>query len=159
MRSLVLLAGLAAVPAHADLYRWIDPESGSVKYSSVAPPWYGDPERQARAPAVEVVPYAPPGVSPRKPDEAARSGQPPVSALEARWRAFLHGFSTLTTSDFQRAGRGLGEQLQAYQAVVLELDRMDPAGAARRRAQEAPVMEKLQKGLEAQLKPRAPADK
>ncbi len=145
MRSLVFLAGLAAVPAHADLYRWIDPESGSVKYSSAAPPWYGDPERQARAPAVELVPYAPSGVSPRKAEEAARPGQSPASALEARWRAFLHGFSTLTTSDFQRAGRGLGEQLQAYQALAAELDRLDPAGRARRQAEEAMVLEKLKK--------------
>ena len=151
MRPLLFPLFLWATAADADLYRWIDPESGSVKYSSVAPPWYGDPERRARAPAVELVPYAPLGGSPRKPEEAARPGQSPVSALEARWRAFLHGFSTLTTGDLQRAG--LGEQLQAYQAVVLELNRLDPAGAARRRAQESPVMEKLEMGL----KPRAPA--
>ena len=145
MRPLVLLAGLAAVPAHADLYRWIDPESGSVKYSSVAPSWYGDGERQGRAPAVEVVPYVPPGVSPRKPEEAARPGGTAVSALEARWRALLQGFSVLTKSDFEKAGRGLGEQLQAYQAVVAELDRLDPGGRRRRQAEETLVLEKLKK--------------
>jgi hypothetical protein len=148
---------LWATAADADLYRWIDPESGSVKYSSVAPTWYGDGERQGRAPAVEVVPYEPLGVSPRKPEGAPRPGGTAVAALEARWRALLQGFSTLTKSDFENAGRGLGEQLQAYQALVAELERQDPAGTARRRAQEVPVMEKLQKGLEAQLSPRAPA--
>ena len=153
MRPLLFPLFLWATAADADLYRWIDPESGSVKYSSVAPSWYGDGERQGRAPAVEVVPYAPTGVPARKPEEAATPGRTAVAALEARWRAFLQAFSALTTSDFENAGRGLGEQLRAYQAVVLELDRLDPAGAARRRAQEAPVMEKL----EMALKPRAPA--
>jgi len=142
VRSLVLLAGLAAVPAHADLYRWIDPQSGSVKYSSVAPPWYGDP---ARAPAVEVLPYAPPGVSPGKSDPAGKSDRGAVSALEARWRAFVQSFSTLTASDFERAGAGLGEQLQAYQALAAELDRLDPAGRRRRQAEETLVLEKLKK--------------
>jgi hypothetical protein len=159
VRSLVLLAGLAAVPAHADLYRWVDPESGSVKYSSVAPPWYGDPGRPARAPAVEVLPYQPLGAAPKKADEGPGPGGTTIPALEGRWHALLQAFSTLTKSDFERAGRGLGEQLQAYQALAAELDRQDPAGTARRRAQETAVMEKLQKGLEAQLSPRSPVDK
>ena len=145
VKALLLIAGLAAAPAHADLYRWIDPESGSVKYSSVAPSWYGDGERQGRAPAVEVVPYAPMGVPTRKPDEAAAPGRTAVAALEARWRAFLQGFSRLTASDFERAGPGLGEQLKAYQGLVAELDRLDPAGRKRRQAQETLALEKLKK--------------
>lgn len=55
MRFLLLLATLAPVQANADLYRWVDPETGSVKLSSYPPPWYGDPEREARSPAVEVI--------------------------------------------------------------------------------------------------------
>ena len=55
MRALFLIAAFAAFPALADLYRWIDPESGSVKFSSVPPPWYGDAERERRAPPVEVI--------------------------------------------------------------------------------------------------------
>ena len=43
-------------PAAADLYRWVDPESGSVKFSSYPPPWYGDPAMERRAPKVEVIP-------------------------------------------------------------------------------------------------------
>ena len=43
------------------------------------------------------------------------------------------------------------QQLEAYQALSAELDRLDPAGAARRRAQEVGVMETLRRGLEAQL--------
>jgi hypothetical protein len=76
VRALLLVAGLAAVPAHADLYRWIDPQSGSVKYSSVAPPWYGDAGRQARAPAVEVLPSAPRRAPTRKAQEVDLQKKP-----------------------------------------------------------------------------------
>ena len=145
MRPLLLSMFLWATAADADLYRWIDPESGSVKYSSVAPTWYGDGERQGRAPAVEVVPYAPLGVSPRKPEEAPRPGGTAVAALEARWRALLQGFSTLSASDFERAGPGLGEQLKAYQGLAAELDRLDPEGRKRRQAEEALALEKLKR--------------
>jgi hypothetical protein len=138
VRSLVLLAGLAAVPAHADLYRWIDPESGSVKYSSVAPSWYGDGGRGG--PAVEVVPSQ----APRIPTEKSRD--PSVSGLEARWRAFLQAFSTLAASgDLASAGRAIEQQLGAYHALVAELDRLDPAGRGRRQAEEAMILEKLRK--------------
>lgn len=138
MKALLLIAGLAAAPAHADLYRWIDPESGSVKYSSVAPSWYGDAGRGG--PAVEVVPSQ----APRIPTEKSRD--PSASGLEARWRAFLQSFSALAASgDFEGAGRAIQQQLETYQGLVAELDRLDPAGRGRRRAEEAMVLEKLKK--------------
>jgi hypothetical protein len=61
IRSVVAAAMLAwaaqySGPAAADLYRWVDPESGSVKFSSYPPPWYGDPAMDRRAPKVEVIP-------------------------------------------------------------------------------------------------------
>ena len=57
MRSILLLAMLGwAGAAAADLYRWVDPESGSVKLSSYPPPWYGDPAKERRAPKVELIP-------------------------------------------------------------------------------------------------------
>ncbi|HET9349724.1 MAG TPA: hypothetical protein VFO02_00180 [Burkholderiales bacterium] len=64
MRFLVfmLVAGWTTV-ATADLYRWIDPESGSVKYSSYPPPWYGDEAREKGAPKVEHIPPRGPGAS------------------------------------------------------------------------------------------------
>ena len=56
MRALFMLAILGwANPAAADLYRWVDPETGSVKFSSYPPPWYGDEAKQRRAPTVEVI--------------------------------------------------------------------------------------------------------
>jgi hypothetical protein len=70
------MTALAAFPAHADLYRWIDRETGSVKFSSTPPPWYGDPEKQKNAPAVEVIPYRAPGAPAKPAPEVAR--KPPV---------------------------------------------------------------------------------
>jgi hypothetical protein len=35
------ILALAATAADAQLYRWRDPQSGSVKLSSIPPPWYG----------------------------------------------------------------------------------------------------------------------
>ena len=143
---LFLLGGLVAVPAHADLYRWVDPQSGSVKYSSVPPPWYGDAGRERASPAVEVLPYRLPGSAMDRPGESARSKDTPAGALEARWRAFLQAFSALAASnDFERAGRAIEQQLEAYQGLVAELDRLDPAGRKRRQAEEAAVLEKLKK--------------
>ena len=56
MRFAALIAAfLWAAPAAADLYRWVDPETGSVKFSSYPPPWYGDEARERRAPKVEVI--------------------------------------------------------------------------------------------------------
>jgi hypothetical protein len=102
VKGLVLLAALLPLPAHADLYRWVDPQTGSVKLSSTPPPWYGDPEKQRGAPAVEVVPYRARGGAPA-PETKPAVG---VAALEAG----------------------------------AELTRLDPAGAQRRRAQEAAAL-------------------
>jgi hypothetical protein len=58
MRFAVPLAVLLLVradPAIADLYRWVDPETGSVKFSSYPPPWYGKDQAAPRAPKVEVI--------------------------------------------------------------------------------------------------------
>jgi hypothetical protein len=43
--------------------------------------------------------------------------------------------------------------------VITELDRLDPAGAARRRAESQPLLDKVIQGLRAQVgaKPPAPA--
>ena len=53
--SLVVILFVGADPALADLYRWVDPETGSVKFSSYPPPWFGDAQRAGRAPKVDVI--------------------------------------------------------------------------------------------------------
>jgi len=150
MRHWFFLATLAALPAQADLYRWIDRESGSVKYSNSPPPWFGDPEKARHAPAVEVIQYRDPRAAKPaaadKPSPAAAA----ISALEARRAELARSFAALpATTDFERAGPGLRQQLEAYQVLSAELDRLDPAGAARRRAREPGMVEVLRRELEA----------
>jgi len=153
MRSILLIATLATTPAYADLYRWVDPQTGSVKYSSYPPPWFGQPALELSAPATEVVVYRPPGA----PKPAAEAPKPSaassiIAALESRLAGLTQFFSALpSNTDFSRAGSGIQQQLEAYQAVAAELDRIDPAGAARRRQQEAGFIETLRRGLEAQF--------
>ena len=147
-----MIACLAALPAHADLYRWVDPQTGSVKFSSYPPPWFGDQALELNAPATEVIVYHAPGApkptSPVKPSAAASV----LAALETRLASLTQFFSALPSNqDFSRAGSGIQQHVEAYQALSAELDRIDPAGAARRRAQEVGVMETLRRGLEAQF--------
>jgi hypothetical protein len=135
-----------AVPAHADLYRWIDPESGSVKLSSMPP---SNPTISA-----EVVPYKAPA-APKPPvvpvisKPAAAGGA--VEALEARWSALLAQLTGIKPQDFNRAGEGIRQQIEAYESVRAELDRIDPGGAARRAAETTSLTEKLRQGFAAQF--------
>ena len=143
------------MPAFADLYRWVDPETGSVKFSSYPPAWYGDPEQEKRAPKVEHIPERKPG--PAAP-ESAPGAAPATSleALEARRKQVMQQLTVLPAQkDFQRAGAGIKQHLEAYAAVSAEMDRLDPRGAEMRRAEAQPLLEKLVQGLRSQLKPAA----
>ena len=60
MRALLAAALLVPQLAAADLYRWVDPQSGSVKFSSAPPPWY----ETERGPKVERIPYQGPAAGP-----------------------------------------------------------------------------------------------
>jgi len=94
MRFAVAVAMLAwtaqfSGPAAADLYRWVDPETGSIKFSSYPPPWHGDPAQERRAPKVEVIPERSraPSSGPRPEEEARLEGKPaakPAARPEAR---------------------------------------------------------------------------
>jgi hypothetical protein len=141
---LFLLFFLLPLAAHADLYRWIDPATGTVKLSSLPP---GDPTIEA-----EVVRFNSP--VPPKPAPAGQSSL--VADLQARWRALLTQITSLTPEDFQRGGDGIRQQVQAYEAVRAELDRQDPAGAARRNAEATAVAERFRQGLSAQFSPTPP---
>ena len=160
--ALLVSLALAAPPALADLYRWVDPQSGSIKYSNHPPPWHGDPASSARAPKVEVIPprfSAPPkpAAAPEKPAAAAsapsaESKSDLLADLENRWRNLLEDLGSFNNrADFERAGTGLRQHVEAYDAVRAELDRIDPAGAARRRKEEGGSLDKVKKGIEAWL--------
>ncbi len=140
MKLLLALLLSAPIAAHADLYRWIDRETGSVKFSNTPPPWYGDAQKQRGAPAVEVVPYRGPGSAPApKPTpeaEGAAAAARAIAVMEARWLELVRFFASLPPStDFSRAGPNIKPQLDAYQDLTEKLERLDPAGAQRRRAQ------------------------
>ena len=143
MRALLLLA-LVSLPAHADLYRWIDPETGSVKLSSLPP---SDASINA-----QVVPYKAPGL-PKAAEAPAKPAATMVQALQAKWSEVLTQITGLSPQDFQRGGEGLKQHLEAYEAVRVELDRIDPAGAARRRAESEGLLEKVKRGFAAQFSP------
>jgi hypothetical protein len=144
VRVLALLL-FSALPAHADLYRWIDPESGSVKLSSLPP----------SAPGInaELVPFRNPAA--RTPQAAAATAPKPaagpIAALEARWSELLTQLTSVAPQDFSRSRDGVRQHLEAYEAVRVELDRIDPAGAARRRNESSSLLERLRQGFSAQF--------
>ncbi len=148
MKYALLAALLLALPAQADLYRWVDPQTGSVKFSSLPPPWLGDPEKERHAPAVEVIPYrGPAGAKPAPEKPAAVSAA--AAQLEARWAILMQQVSELPlTPGFDRTSGGLQQQVEAVNALKAELDRLDPAGAQRRAAQEARVRATLRRRVE-----------
>lgn len=125
----VLLLLCAPLAARADLYRSVDPETGSVKFSSF-PPAGGN---------AQLLPYRGPGVP-----------VPDVQSLEERRRALQQSL-ILAPAEPRGAGAGdaLRQQAEAYQGISAELDRIDPAGAERRRAEDAGMLEKMRRGLDA----------
>jgi len=131
----------AALPARADLYRWIDPETGAIKYSSYPPPWMGDAERERRLPQVEVLRYTPRGAA------VTPEGDKAVAPLESRRRRLLQELLALPERK-DRSPDEVQRQLKAYQLLGAELDRLDPRGAPARKAEDYEVMEKLRRRLE-----------
>ena len=168
MRMLVLLALVVAAPALADLYRWRDPQSGSIKFSNMPPPWYGDPAREIGAPAVEIVPdlsrrrdALPPTVSAPATNSPAQAPSG-LRELEAQFNALLQFFKQMSSApDFDRTGAAFRQHAELYRAVSAELDRQDPAGAARRRAmaQQAGILDQLKAGMEALTGTKPPAQR
>jgi hypothetical protein len=137
MRAIAFALLAAALPAHADLYRWVDPESGSPKFSNSPPPWYDT----GSGPAVERIPSAQPNPRAAAPEKPA--AQPSVPALEARWRALLQSFSALRQSEFTTPDEALRQRIVSFQGLTNELDMVDPTGKARRTAELLSVMQSL----------------
>jgi hypothetical protein len=119
--GLLFLVGVGV--ARADLYRWVDPQSGAIKFSNVPPP-----PSQA---GVEVVPYRGSAMPP-KPAAPADPG------LDLRWRELLAEISVAPPGSSL-----LQQRLQDFIAVNAELDKRDPAGAERRRAEAQAVLQRL----------------
>ena len=138
----VFLAATLLVPqlATADLYRWVDPQSGSVKFSSAPPPWY----ETERGPKVERIPYQGPAARSAGADKPVAGGS--IAVLEARWRESLRSLAgTLAKGDPSAPTEAAKQQIAAFQTVNTELDRLDPGGRDRRRAEQLGLLQKAQK--------------
>lgn len=157
MRFAVASAALLfiwASPVAADLYRWVDPESGSVKFSSYPPPWYRDAAKQGRAPDVEHIPAGKPApasgtkvpeskAAPKPaPESAAKLQAPANSAMEERRKVLLKQISAhlenLAASKPEESARiysELAEQVREHNSAELFLKQVDSGGEAARQAQ------------------------
>lgn len=136
----MLLLFLAA-SAHADLYRWVDPATGTVTYSNVPP---ADPRVSP-----QVVPYtgplppkAPPPLPIAKPAPTAS-----VPALETEFNALYAQLASVPPEEFRKASEALRRQMQTYEALRSQLDELDPAGAPRRAAASLALAERVRQGL------------
>jgi len=114
--------------AHADLYRWVDPESGSVRLSNTPPSWY----ERGGGPQVERIPFAAPSARPTAADPLAPAS---FGVLQARWREALLAASSQPSK----------ESVQALVLLTAQLDKADPAGARRRQEEVASVLRSLQR--------------
>lgn len=148
LRFFLLMFLFWSAAARADLYRWVDPETGSVKFSSYPPPWYGDEAKQRRAPQVERIPA---GRDPAaRPDDAA--GRPQDSgkgyeALEAQRKAMLQQMPAVAARGGTESGvPALQKRLEAFAALSEQIDKLNPEGAAARRTEAEAVLQKLIKG-------------
>lgn len=153
-----VLTGLAP-NALGELYRWRDPQTGSIKYSTYPPPWFGDAAREARSPKVEVL-------SGERDSAAAKST--PVDAMaekvaeviqfmEKRREQLLARMTVArASSGFKPSDAAFQQDLQAYRAVSRELDKFDLKGATARRAADARVFENLGVATQEAQETRAP---
>jgi len=162
--SLLALALPATV--QAELYRWIDPESGSVKYSSYPPRWLSDPAQAKRNPKVEVIKeIAPPvqsrdAIAPVDGSTASRQmGLPEpasvvspvdganasaISQLEAKRRALINGLLVAVRApDFTPNRIEFRRQVEDLRQVSERLDELDPGRVEVRRREEARLVEQI----------------
>lgn len=129
--------------AQADLYRWVDPETGSVKFSSYPPPWFGDEAKQRRAPKVEVIPAGRDRTAGSETASAAQDDARRRESLETQRKQLMQQLAKPGT---ERGPQALQKQLEAYSALSEQMDKLDPAGAALRRSETQGLIEKILKG-------------
>lgn len=153
-KTVTLAIGAAMVVpavAHADLYRWRDPETGSTRFSNVAPPWHGDGARVS-GPAVEVIPRPKPNPLAAAPAKASGSSGSAKAAAAPRALPEFDGLrkavlDRLASVPYQAtAVAGLREMqaaMAAYRDLVGQMDRADPEGAPARHALDQPVLQKI----------------
>ena len=133
--------------ALADLYRWVDPETGSVKFSSYPPPWYGDAAKQRRAPKVEFFPAGRNAAGGPDAANPEQEGAKRMEALEAQRKSLLQQLARpALQSGAERGAQALQKQLEAYSALSEQMDKLDPGGAGARRSEMQVLIDRIMKG-------------
>ena len=135
-----VLMFLWAGSAAADLYRWVDPETGSVKFSNSPPPWFNDAAKQGRAPKVEVI--APARTAPafeprletdREPAAPPAGDAPRVDRRAALLKLLAQRVAALITAAPDAAERAfieLSEPLQELEQLDRQSKSMTPKDEA-----------------------------
>jgi hypothetical protein len=93
----------------------------------------------------QVVPYQGP-LRPKSPPVAAADASS-VPALETQFNVLYAQLASAPPQSYRNADNKLQGQMQAYEALRAELDRLDPAGAARRSAATLALVERLKQAL------------
>ncbi len=139
---ILVLSAVWSSLAQADLYRWVDPETGSVKFSSYPPPWFGDEAKQRRAPKVEVIPSGSDKGAGSAADGSAQDGMRQLESLEAQRKQLLQQLSKPAA---ERGLQPMQKQLESYGVLLEQVDKLDPVGAAVRRKEMQGLIEKILK--------------
>ncbi|MCL4798608.1 MAG: hypothetical protein KJ025_03420 [Burkholderiales bacterium] len=170
--ALAALLAAAAAPAHAQVYSWRDSQTGQLRISTVPPPWLRAGGATAAGPKVNVIkdgkvvpperigpggtvlelePPPPGGVDGAR--AAAAQAAASVPELIGR-RGALHA---QLVADALRLGptsanQAFFEKLDAYLAVLEQLDAADPAGAAARRGERDLEIQRVKANIERVLR-------
>ena len=162
--AMPVLVFLWIAPALADLYRWVDPETGRVKFSSYPPPWFNDAASQGRAPKVEVI--APSKMAPAFAPET--EGEPAPKAAErgvsrdALVKQVTQRVAALASSAPEAMGQAyaeLAEPLQQLERLDRQQKASNPGGEAARfeeKAKLAAPLESRRSSLLQQLSSQGP---
>jgi hypothetical protein len=147
MRRIVLLALVFCQGAHADIYRWVDPQTGSVKFSNLPPPERPNVAVEVlRYPAGQPVPAITPApaVAPEPAAAPVRPERSPMAPLEARWRLTLERLvEALERPDADGSDPRVQALVKSVEAANVELDKVDPAGVAARRRELQGILQRI----------------
>ena len=114
---------LWAASASGQLYRWVDPETGSVKFSSYPPPWFNNPARPPRAPKVEVIeparnaPAFAPGQEADRDPAAPPAGDAPRGDRQGLLKLSAQRAAALVSSPLEIMGKAHGELVESLQRL------------------------------------------
>ena len=81
-----------------------------------------------------------------RPAGSAHTG-PNLDELAAQRKSMLQQMSVLSTQTGTERGQALSKQMEAFAALTVQIDKLDPKGSAARNAEAQALIEKIIKGL------------